>query len=40
MDYEVEYQSRFAQQGWTVYLAAAAAEWQHSLIANLPGGES
>jgi DEAD/DEAH box helicase domain-containing protein len=40
MDYEVEYQSRFAQQGWTVYLAAAAAEWQDSLIANLPGGES
>jgi len=40
MDYEVEYQSRFTQQGWTVYLAAAAAEWQNSLIANLPGGES
>jgi hypothetical protein len=40
MDYEVEYQSRFAQQGWTVYLAAAAAEWQDRLVANLPGGES
>lgn len=40
MDYEVEYQSRFAQQGWTVYLAAAAAEWQDNLIAFLPGGAS
>lgn len=39
MDYEVEYQSRFAQQGWTVYLAASAAEWQESLIASLPGGD-
>jgi hypothetical protein len=38
MDYEVEYQSRFTEQGWTVYLAAAAAEWQNSLIASLPGG--
>jgi hypothetical protein len=38
MDYEVEYQSRFADQGWTVYLAAAVAEWQDNLIANLPGG--
>ena len=39
MDYEVEYQGRFTQQGWTVYLAAAAAEWQESLIASLPGGD-
>ncbi len=39
MDYEVEYQGRFAQQGWTVYLAAAAADWQESLIASLPGGD-
>lgn len=39
MDYEAEYQGRFAQQGWTVYLAADVAEWQGSVIASLPGGE-
>lgn len=40
MDHEVEYQGRFADQGWTVYLAAAAAEWQADLISSLPGGQS
>jgi len=40
MDHEVEYQGRFAEQGWTVYLAAAAAESQADLISRLPGEES
>ena len=39
MDHEVEYLERFVGQGWTVYVAAAMAEWQDSLIASLPGGD-
>lgn len=39
MDHEVEYLERFVGQGWTVYVAAAMAEWQDSLIAGLPGGD-
>lgn len=39
MDHEIDYREQFAQQGWTVYLSAAEAEWQQNLIASLPGGE-
>jgi hypothetical protein len=39
LDHEIEYQKQFAEQGWTVYMAAAVAEWQERLIASLPGGE-